>query len=35
MKDVLKNLHSPCDTVTVKVANITKYDDHPGRNSRG
>ncbi len=28
MKDVLKNLSSLVDTVTVKVANVTKYDDH-------
>ena len=28
MKDVLKNLPPLVDTVTVKVANVTKYDDH-------
>ncbi|HAW2552872.1 TPA: DUF905 domain-containing protein [Escherichia coli] len=28
MKDLLKNLPPLVDTVTVKVANVTKYDDH-------
>jgi len=28
MKDVLKNLPPLVDSVTVKIANITKYDDH-------
>ncbi|ECB2300193.1 DUF905 domain-containing protein [Salmonella enterica subsp. enterica serovar Saintpaul] len=28
MKDVLKNLPPLVDTVTVKVANVTKYDDN-------
>ncbi len=35
MKDVLKNLPPLVDTVTVKVANVTKYDSITDRNSRG